>query len=67
MKKVKLKPAEADKKIPNPKNGFMLREEGEFVYMNKYWRRRLMFGEVVEVKESKKVSKPKKLKDKGDE
>lgn len=67
MKKTKLKPVE-ERKIPNPKSGFFLKKEGEVVELNKYWRRRLLFGEVVEVKKEMKKTIPKKsLKNKGEE
>jgi hypothetical protein len=57
-KKKMLKPAKEGAKIVNPENGFNLRDSGEMVELNKFWRRRLMSGEVVEVKpEKKKVIK----------
>lgn len=64
--KIRLKPAKAGVKIPNPFNGKFLQEEGEVVELNKFWRRRINAGEVVEVKEEKKVSK-KITKKRGDE
>lgn len=71
--KIRLKPVNK-RKIPNPKNGFFLKEEGELVELDKFWRRRLMLNEVVEVvevKQQKKTTKkkqPKKeIEKKGDE
>ncbi len=57
-KKIKIKPAREGLEVVNPSNGFNLRDSGEIVELNKFWRRRLMSGEVVEVKtEKKKVIK----------
>jgi hypothetical protein len=65
--KLRLKPAKAGAKIIKPQNGKFLHEEGEEIVIDKYWRRRMNAGEVVEVKkEVKKVSK-KITKKRGDE
>ena len=60
----KIKPAKKHYKIPNPKNGFFLRVDGEMVIMDKYWRRLLKAGDVVEVKEEEKEKPMKKNKPK---
>lgn len=67
MKKIRLKPSKSDLKVFNPKSSRDLDPKGELVSLSIYWRRRLLSGEVVEVKAEKpkpkakeKIEKPKK-------
>jgi len=64
MERITLKPAKEGRKIPDPKNGQFLPEEGAKILLSKYWRRLLLRGEVVEVKPKPKKTetKPKKNK-----
>lgn len=64
MERVILKPAKKDRKIPDPKSGQFLPEEGMKVKMSKYWRRLLMSEQVVIVKEGEKKSKTSRKKKK---
>lgn len=47
----KLKPKSDDLKVFNPATGLHLKNEGEEVAVDNYWRRRLKTGEVVAVEE----------------
>lgn len=59
VEKKKIKPAVKGAKIPNPKTGFFLKEDGEMVTMSKYWRRLYSSKQVVDAVETK--SEPKKV------
>jgi len=65
--KIRIKPAKDGAKIPKPSNGKFLHEEGELVLLDKFWRRRLLCGDVVEVKTIKKKTVKKITKKSEDE
>lgn len=47
-------------KVHNPATKLFIKEEGQMLPFNTYWRRRVACGDVVEVKETKKQEAPKK-------
>jgi hypothetical protein len=64
MQKIKLRPSKPGLKVSNPATNLHLKDEGEFIALTSYWRRRLNCGDVIEVKEEPKKEKknqPKKF------
>lgn len=58
MRKTKVvKPSKKDLVVINPLTGLKIKEEGQEIVMSTYWARRLMCGDVVEVKTQPKESK----------
>lgn len=55
MSAVKLKPSRPELKVYNPATGLHLKNEGDFIVLNKYWRRLLKAGDV----EIEKAEEPK--------
>lgn len=57
MNKIKVRPSKSGLKVTNPKHGRFIKEEGEVVELNIYWKRMLKCGDVVEVKKEQPVKK----------
>lgn len=55
MNSVKLKPSREGLKVYKPETRLHLKEEGETIVLNKYWRRLIKSGDVVVVKDPEKA------------
>ena len=57
MQKAVLKPSKAGLKVMDPQTGLHLKSEGKEVPLTNYWRRRILCGDCVEVKQEKPQAK----------